>query len=198
MSEYPNNLQTRFRLEEAKFFYQQMKLNFQDRTIFLFFLDAFLASARSVPDVFKKESKNVNPELRKWCESKVRELENNKIMKFFIGMRNISIHQHIPKMKTTATVSLTNDAILVDRVSVTKISPDGTIEQIESPPYVKNRQSKKKEQKPSSPEVVCYSFHELPKWFDENPDVMYLCKICLDELEKFVTECENMIKRDKA
>lgn len=197
MSECPNNLQIRFRLEEAKFFYQQMELNLQNRTKFVYFLDAFLASARSVSHVFKKEFKNANPELIKWYESKVREWKNNKVMKFFVGIRNISLKEHTPKMKTTATVSFGVDAVLVDRVSVTKVSPDDTLEQAEISPYVHKRQNREKEQKTStSPKVVSYSFHELPKWFDENPDVMRLCKTYLDELEKFVAECEDMIKKE--
>jgi hypothetical protein len=51
MSEYV--AEARFKLEEAKFFYEQMKLNFQDRTKFLFSLDAFLSAARAVTFVFQ-------------------------------------------------------------------------------------------------------------------------------------------------
>jgi len=196
MSEYARNLQTRFKLEEAKFFYQQMELSFQDRTKFLYFLDAFLASARSVTQVFKKEFHD-DKLLMNWYNSKVEEWKNNKIMKFFKQMRNISLKEHTPKTKLTRAVSFTVDAHLVDRFSVTKISPDGTTEQVEIPPREPVKPSKEKEKiAPPSPKTISYSFHELPEWFDENPDVMYLCKAYLEALEKFVTEAENMKKKE--
>ena len=195
MSEYSSNLQTRFKLEEAKFFYQQMELYFQDRAKFLYFLDAFLASARSVTHVFKKEFHD-DKLLINWYDSKVEEWKKNKIMKFFKEMRNISLKEHTPKMKLTRTVSFTADAILVDRVSLKKVSADGTIEEREIPSPEPAKPSKEKEKNaPTSPKTVSYSFHELPRWFDENPNVMYLCERYLEELEKFVTEAENIIRK---
>jgi hypothetical protein len=194
MGEYSSNLQTRFRLEEAKFFFRQMEVNFQDRTKFLYCLDAFLASARSVTLVFKKEFHD-DKSLMNWYKTKVEEWKNNKVMTLFIEMRNISIHEHTPKMKVTHAISITADAILVDSVTVRKISPDGTIEQVEAPPREPVKPSKEKEKIAPSPRTVRYSFHDLPKWFDENPDVMELCKAYLDELERFVTEAENVVKK---
>jgi hypothetical protein len=42
--------------------------------------------------------------------------------------------------------------------------------------------------------VIGYHFVHNFKWFNENPDVMYLCKKYLDELEKFVVELEKKVK----
>jgi len=196
MSDSVSNLQARFKLEEAKFFYEQMEFNFQDRTKFLYYLDAFLSSARSVTLVFQKEFKNVNAKLMKWYESKIDGWEENKLMKLFVEMRNISIHAYTPKAKITASVSISANAILVARVSVKKISPNGTVEEAEVEPHKPTKLRKpKKENVPAHPKIVNYSFHELPDWFDENPDVIYLCKRYLDELEKFVTEAESMVKK---
>lgn len=197
MSEYSSDLQTRFRLKEATFFYQQMEINFQDRTKFLYFLDAFLGSARSVTWVFKKEFHD-DKSLMSWCESKENEWKYNKIMKFFIDMRDISQKEHTPEMRSIHTLSFTVNAILISKVSVRKVSPDGTVEQVEIPTPEPSKPSKEKEKTAQSNQgTVSYSFRELPKWFDEDPDVMHLCKKYLDELEKFVVAVENRVKNNE-
>jgi hypothetical protein len=42
---------------------------------------------------------------------------------------------------------------------------------------------------------MAYSFDELPDWFDLNPDVMTLSKLYLNELTVFVSQAENLLKR---
>ena len=46
----------------------------------------------------------------------------------------------------------------------------------------------------ASSKVIKYSFSEIPEWLDKNSDVMYLCKLYLNELERFVSEAENLMK----
>jgi len=190
MSEHASNLQCRFRLEEAKFFYEQMKLNFQDRVKFLWFLDAFLAIARSLTHVFQTEFHN-NKEIMDWYNKVAKDWQNNKIMKLFIEIRNISLKEHTPKMRTTIAESFSINFVIADKVTLKKISPDGKSEQVE----VSQELVKQRKEEPKIPQrnsgIVGYSFDELPEWFDENPDVMSLCKRYLDELEKFVTEAEK-------
>ena len=197
MSENISDSECRRRLEAAKFFYEQVKLNFQDRTKFRYLLDAFLASARSVTHAFKAEFDKNEP-VMSWYQNKVEEWENNKVMKFFKKMRNNSLKEHTPNTRTTVEVAFSIDAILVDQVIGEKNSPNGTTEKRETSPHVLTEKNKKEKQTtPTSSKVVSYSFLHPFKWFDENPDVMNLCKRYLDELEKFVTEAENMIKKRK-
>jgi hypothetical protein len=47
---------------------------------------------------------------------------------------------------------------------------------------------------PRVDKIIGYHFTRHFKWFNENPDVMYLCKKYLDELEKFVVELEKKAK----
>lgn len=179
-----SNLQSRIYLEAAKFFYEQMELDFQDSTKFLYFLLAFLAIARSVTLVFQKEFKHTKP-FMEWYDSRVRKWNNDKVMEFFKEMRDLAVHVHIPKMlvRALAPISLI--------LNVKKASAEGT----EIPTYEPATQREKNVQTtPIKPEIISYIFH-VPKGFDENPDVMYLCKRYLGELEKFVTEAENMIKK---
>ena len=183
MSEDMSNLQSRIYLEAAKFFYEQMELNFQDSTKFLYFLLAFLAIARSVTDVFKSEFSKDNL-LVKWCKSVE---QDNKIIRFFKKMRDMTVHVQPPKMlmRALAPISLI--------LNVKKASADGT----EIPTYEPATQREKNVQTtPIKPEIISYIFH-VPKGFDENPDVMYLCKRYLGELENFVTEVESMISGNK-
>ena len=176
MSETISSSQFRFRFEEAKFFYEQMKQNFQDRAKFLYFLDAFLASARSVTQVFEKEFHD-NQHLMNLYNNKCKEWENNKIMKFVREMRNISLKEHTPKTQVTAAVGFHISVTIVDKVSIKKISPSEKIENVEVSSPEPSKQTKEEEQAPqTTPRIVSYSFSELPEWFDENPDVMNVCK----------------------
>jgi len=197
MSENASNLEIKFKLQEARFFLEQMKFNFQDRTKFRYFLDAFLASARSITHVFKSEFHG-NKALLKWYQSKVEEWSNNKIMKFFKEMRNISLKEHTPNTRITAEATFSVDVVLRHTVIAKKISPNGTTEVRETPLHESTQKSKKgKQTKLARPKIVSYSFLHSFKWFDENSDVMYLCKKYLDELERFVTEVENRTELEK-
>ena len=189
MNEKISDLQSRVYLEAARFHYQQMQANFQDRARFMYSLLAFLPIARSVTLIFQKEF-HENEKLMAWYNGKVKDWENNKVMKFFIEIRNISLKEHTPKTKVTATVSFSGNASLTDRIEIVKTSPNGKVEQIKAYESVAKPNEKEKEAEVKA-NVVSYSFHELPEWFDENPDVMSLCKKYLDELEKFVTEAEK-------
>ena len=188
MSEKKSNLQIRFYVDAARFFYEQMELNFQDITKFRRFLLAFVAIARSVTFVFKAEFHYKRP-IMKWYNSKVEGWKSNKIMKFFIEMRNISLKMHAPEMEAHATILIPTRVLIRNHFS-------GELAQMEIPSHKPTKQSKAKEPDSSiSSKVVSYSFLDLPKWFDENLDAIYLCKVYLDELEKFVTEVEKMIEK---
>lgn len=175
---------TQFRLymEAATFYYEQMKANFQDRTKFTFYLLAFVSIARSVTLVFQQEFHGSN-EFMKWYKSKRKEWESNRIMRFFRDIRNVTIHKYTPK--TTATIRN------IWRVDFTKEKP---------PPIEIRRTDDGREiwmgKLPlKNSKVAKYSFRDVPEGFEENSDVMYLCGKYLDELQRFVTEAENLIKR---
>jgi hypothetical protein len=193
MSESGIVLRCRNRLEAAKLMYEHMRLNFQDGTKFRYFLDAFLALARSVPHILKSEFHDDN-QLARWYDHRVRELCSVKIVRFLIEMRNISLKEHTPMMATTAAVSYSLDAIIGETLDIKKTSPDGKTKNIRTASLkIAGDQAEKQQPAPTVPQIVGYSFDELPKWFDENPDVMYLCKKYLDELERFVAEAEDEI-----
>lgn len=193
MSSYGHGFEPRFKLDEAKFFFQQMELSLQNTKEnssprkFLFYLDAFLAATRNVTFVFQKEFKN-NKKLMEWYDKKVQGWQNDKIMKLFVVMRNVSLKEHTPE---TLTLSARKGKFDTSNATI-EYTPEGDI-QIKIPIY---GLTEKAPQKPSQFRSYVAYFYKVPYWFDENPEVMYLCKRYLDELEKFVAEAENMIKKE--
>lgn len=193
MNDYEDSSEFRFKLEEAKYFYGQMEFFFENfktesaPTKYLYYIDAFLAAARSVTHIFKTEFHD-NELLMKWYEYKVEEWEKNKIMRLFIEMRNISLKEETPK-----PITIVADIQRFDlSKAIVEVSPNGKVERIAIPIRQPTKRGKPKN-KPGKAGIVSV-FYSLPKWFDETPDVMYLCKAYLDELEKFVTEGESMIE----
>jgi hypothetical protein len=191
MSEYIRN--ARFKLDEAKYYYGQMELNFQDRTRFLFNLDAFLSAARAVTFAFEKARGKVDESIMEWYDRKMSEWHKDKVMRLLVEMRNVSIKEHTPQMRTTAAISFTMDAILVESLSIKKTSPDGKVEERATSPQRTAQQSEVKPQASPTQNVISYSFHELPDWFDQDSDVMHLCEEWLGKLEGFVVEAQRLV-----
>lgn len=176
---------TKFRLQEARFFLGKMELNLQDRIEFRYYLDAFLASARSITHVFKSEFHD-NSFLMDWYQRKVApEWEENKIMKFFKKLRNISLKEHTPSTRTRVSITWGVDIVLSEK-DVKRVEDSDGKEHWITPPRPLEVKDKK---------VIGYAFLHNFRWFDENPDVMSLCTQYLGELDRFVSEMENMEKK---
>jgi hypothetical protein len=192
MSEYVR--EARFKLEESKFFHEQMKLNFQDKTKFLNYLDAFLSAARAVTFVFKKGREKMGDALVRLYDSKVEcEWKADKIMRLLKELRNVSIKEHTPKTQTTAAVHMSLSVTIGNSLGIKKVSPEGKLEQRATSPQETAQQPEVKPQAPTNSTIVSYSFYELPKWFDKDRDVMHLCKEWLNKLEGFVVDAEKKV-----
>lgn len=193
MGERAYETQSRFYLEAAKYYYKKMEANLSDRVKFTFSLLAFLPIARSVTLIFQKEF-NDDSRLMTWYHNEAKEWENNKTMRFFKNIRNISLKEHTPEIETIAGVTFKADVILgvkhlqkiIDSLERTQDSGGG--EHWATPVIPLEVENRK---------ILGYNFLHYFKWFDEDPDVMYLCKEYLDELERFVSEVENKIERNK-
>ena len=173
---------TRFKLEEARFFLENMTSNLQNRREFRYYLDAFLASARSVFHVFESEFHD-NRLLLNWYKEEA-EVKRNPVVKFFIKLRNISLKEHTPDTRTRVAVVWAANVNLTEKDVGKVVDSDGKERWFTPllPLEVKNE------------EVIGYHFVHTFKWFNENPDVICLCKKYLDELEKFVVEYENKVR----
>lgn len=104
-------------------------------------------------------------------------------------MRNISLKEHTPE---TLTLSASQGGFDTSR-AVIEDTQNGKDIQIRIPIYGTAEKTLRNQTQLRSSVVY---FYKVPQWFDENTDVMYLCGKYLDELEKFVTEAENMIKKE--
>lgn len=104
---------TRFRLEETRFFLGKMESNLQNRIEFRFYLDAFLASARSIFHVFEKEFHD-NGLLMDWYKGEI-EVKKNPVVKFFINLRNISLKEHTPDTYTSVRIKWAADVNLTEK-----------------------------------------------------------------------------------
>jgi len=190
MSDYGHGFEPRFKLEEAKFFFNQMELSLQnpkDRssiTRFLYYLDAFLCAIRNVTWVFQKEFKD-DRRLMEWYNRKAQRWKKDKVMRLFVEMRNISLKEHTPE---TLTLSASKGGF--DTASaVIEDTPNGNI-QIKIPIHSSNEKALKNQNQLRSSAVY---FYKVPHWFDENPDVILLCKRYVKTLEEFVAEAERKV-----
>lgn len=181
-----HSLKCRKRLNAARFFYGQMKSEFQDRIIFHYLLDAFVASARSVTHVFQAEF-NDNEYLMRWYQKRRKEWRQNEIMKFFKKLRNVSLKEHTPDTQTRSSIKWGINVIFSDK-DVKKVVDSNGKEHWVTPLLPLEVIDK---------EIVGYAFLHDFKWFDKSPDVMALCKEYLEELDRFVSEVENMVGREE-
>ena len=84
-----------------------MEDNFKDPEQFMVYLNAFLASGRSVTQLFKKEF-NDNKELMNYYESKTVEWKKNEVTRLFVWLRNISLKEHTPNTRISVAKSLSS------------------------------------------------------------------------------------------
>lgn len=92
---------TRFKLQEAVYFLNQMKSNIDNRTHFIFNLIAFVAAGRSVTFVMQSEfTRKVGP-FAKWYSKNVDEvLSKEEVPQFFRKLRNIVLKKEGNPMQT--------------------------------------------------------------------------------------------------
>jgi hypothetical protein len=126
-----------------------------------------------------------NSKLVEWYGKRVQEWKNNKIMKLFRDMRNVSSKEHTPETFTLAASSGKFDT----SKAVVKISSDGRRTQVWIPIVPSVKKTTKANDDALKTSVVI--FGKLPPWFEGSPDVMHLCERYLHELEGFVAEAEK-------
>lgn len=177
-NEKPNILKTRERLEESKFFLKEMEKNLKNRTDFQHFLDAFLASARSVFHVFEKEFSG-NEQLLRFGK----ETEKIPIIKFFRKLRNISLKEYTPETKKKIEFIMASKFNFTEKDIRKVVDDEGKTHYVSPLVPLELKETKH----------VGYVFDHDFRWFNENPDVISLCTEYINELEKFVRNVELML-----
>lgn len=152
---------------------------------FFYYLDALLAAARSVTEVFKKEF-NDYPELMMLYRDKKREWKNNNVLRFCKHLRDITLHRHPPGVLTLAGKFDSGKPEII-------FSEKGR-RRLRIPLHI-SKSSSRKNQITHEYKIKSFFIKDLPEAFDENLDVMHLLGYYLNELEEFVVEVEEMIER---
>ena len=189
-------MQWKERLDQTRFFYCKMQEEFKNPQIFDNYLNAFLALGRSVTNLFEKEFSK-NDKLMDFHNKRMKEWHEDKVMRLFYELRNVSLKERTPSTRKTVAKSLSANFTITDKCRVIKTSPDG------------KQETRGYEEKTPEPQdiptivaepsktdgIVKYAFEDVPKWFDLNRDVMKLCEQYLAELTAFVEEAEKILSQ---
>jgi len=162
------------KINEARYFLNQLSSLAEDRTAFNFTLSAFLAAARSVLQYAFKEATQ-KPGGQAWYDG---QLAGKPIVNFFKDKRDISIHKEPLSPSAKIGVSITETIAVSDTFSVTVRRNDGTIEEDNSP-----RTSPTPI--PSTTESVTTYEYLFSDW-SGGEDVITLCQMYLADVEAIV------------
>ena len=174
------------KLQEAKFFFEQMNNCQTDRTGFKYNLSAFLSAFRSITFVMQKEYSKIQ-DFENWYQVKQEELKSNDRMKLLDSMRVITIHKTSIHPRAQIYASIEETVWATDEIHAVVIHADGTVEnsdlknsaKIELPPEAINTPKELIDDK------WLWFFKEYPK-----TDIMTICNECLILMGNIVSECE--------
>lgn len=166
---------TRDKLNEAKYFLEEMRRASSDPTKFRYGLTAFLAASRSITLIMQKEFSE-RTGFADWYARKQVEMENNGTLKYLLRQRNISHHerpilQYPIGITEQSTNSMGTRIILTGTGSSIDLS-SGLV----TLPMIQ----------PTT--TVTYYFDDIPK---EEKDVIAMCLEAVSALEAIVSECET-------
>lgn len=166
---------TRDKLNEAKYFLEEMRRVSSDPDKFRYELTAFLAASRSITLIMQKEFPGKTG-FTDWYAQKQREMENNHTLKYLLRQRNISHHER-PVLSYPITVAgqSTNSAGMSIILTGTGSNLDLTSSFVILPVI-----------QPAT--SVRYYFDDIPT---EEKDVITMCQEAVNALEIIVIECEN-------
>ena len=196
--------ETRLKLEEAEYYFEELKRNIENDRIFGFNLSAFVTSARSVTFIMQKEFHHIIG-FEDWYTNKQRLIQSDNDFKFFNELRVATVHTKALQPNKKVKVSIVEPAIsITDSVSVRVIRAGKAVE--EHPAQDENMDT---QQVPSFTKAF-EPFRSLGKksarnkgsrnisrFFKERPDddLVGLCEKYVGKLKKLVDECEQLFNR---
>ena len=168
------------KITEAKYFYDRMLAEFDNREVFTFKLSAFLSAARSVLQYALEEAKT-KPGGQQWYD---RHIAQSSVLSFFKDKRDINIH--IEPIKPVQHTKITAKATIYMSASVHIVHRDKNGNVLyESPPEV----TKPRPKKPEPPTIVTTEYR-FADWTGSE-DLITLSKMYLDELQRVVEDGRN-------
>jgi hypothetical protein len=173
------------RMDETQILFNQAVSSLNYPTVFRANLNAFIASARSITWVMKKEF-NSKLGFRDWYDKKEAEMYQDEIFKLFKNLRNESVKERpvANKIKFTTNLNLTLGANQEAIIPGFRVGENGDI-------ITQNDESVTINGKPS-PETKHQTRHAY--FFDQRPndDALDLSRSYLDKLSNMITECYNI------
>jgi hypothetical protein len=170
-------MSVKHKLKEAQFFYGKLSASNNDEE-FIYFLSAFLSSARSVLQYIHKEASD-KPNGQAWYD---RYVSSSSILAYFKDKRNINIHER--PVKPTRNLKIKDKSSLSISESVTITSYENGVKVDESFHDLKDQLNEKKSE--SSVENY-YSFED----WESKESVTELCNKYLDELKDILSSGIN-------
>jgi hypothetical protein len=173
------------KLEAAWHFLEEMRKSMENRKVFVFNLDAFLSTSRSVTFVLQNELSH-NPKFKEWYSQKQEEMKKDELMNFFVEMRDVSIHERSTETREVTSVFITETASASDSVSITVIRSNGTKETFEpKPPVVEPKQPATNE----NPKIS-HTYFFVGR---TDNDIITLCSQYYEKLFRLVTEAKTVL-----
>ena len=167
----------RTKLAEARYFYDRMLAEFDNRENFTYNLSAFLAAARSVLLYAREEAQNKSGG-QQWYDGWI---SGSRILSFFRDKRNVNIHFGPVKPVQHIEVTVTDGVCLSDSVQVDHRDKDGKV-LYESPLEA----SQPKPSKPEPPTSVKTEYR-FADWSGKE-DLMTLSNMYLEELRQLIED----------
>jgi hypothetical protein len=184
------------KLEETLYFLLQMRHNYIDRKQFIYTMNAFLNSARSVTFTLQKEFAD-NPRFKAWYPQKKKEMKEDKLMSFFKNLRDVSVHE-----KGSPQHSLS--------VKTAYIFPKGKMFQADTVGYSERKYSDEdkaemgvfrvmfegKMLEPVYTLITDWQFEKAPEGY-EGKDILALCTEYYHKLRKLIEEAQTDLFKKK-
>lgn len=165
----------RDKLNEAKYFLDEMERVSSEPDKFRYELTAFLAACRSITQIMKKEFSG-HSAFDAWYAQKQKEMENNSILKYLHRQRSITYHERPVLSYPIRLTDQISDgthmtAILTGTASTLNLS-------YSSIPFPATQPTMR----------IHYYFEDIP---NRDKDVITICQEGVNALEKIVDDCEE-------
>ena len=185
------------KLEEALYFLLQMKQYYVQRKEFIYNMNAFLNSARNVTFALQKEFSH-DPHFKAWYSKKRKEMKENKLMKYFIEMRNVSVKEATPKHSLSLKVAYVIPDERKEAIGYVERRISGDERDSDSILVLPTRdktgmRTKPKLVEPTYSLVTFWEFEEAPEGY-EGKDILGLCITYYHKLKQLVAEAERTIR----
>jgi len=167
------------KLNEATYFYSRMLSETGNRENLLFDLSAFLSAARSVLQYSLKEGQAKSGG-QQWYDGHV---TASNVLSFFKDKRDVNVHTEPIQIRQHTSIELTEVIRVSESIHIKKFDQTGKlIEEYSSEPSPL----------PPAPDIPPKVRHKFtfPDW-SGNEDVLQLCGLYLNELERVVIDGRN-------